>query len=174
MKAGTPTQKLAWRKTQALFFAVAEEYRLRWDYTQQRLYTGLGVPPDEHHAADCSSYAALGANWAMHRTGVYLADPLGRDYNGSGNTGSLLAFVGAYPVNPGKYMVGDYALFGASHAATEHVSICRKAGTTATAIFSSNGHQSWVFERDAPEPITLAHEKARQHLLGVYRHPQLR
>ncbi len=109
----------------------------------------------------------------MHHTGVYLADPLGEHYSGWGFTGSELAYLKPHPVPDGhKYLVGDMAIFGQS-SNTVHTSICRKAGTTVTAIFSSNGHESWVFNQDAPEPISLAAEKAQQHLVGVYRHPQL-
>ena len=56
---------------------------------------------------------------------------------------------------------------------TVHTMICRKAGNDQTAVFSSHGHESWVFQQDSPEPVSLNHAKAAQSLVGVYRHPQL-
>lgn len=168
----TPTQKGRVRTAVTDFCRRSEAARLRWHYTMQRPFHGFGLLPEMYHANDCSGYVSLAFNWAMHRTGIYLTDPLGEFYSGFGNTGSQLAFIDDHPTPEGHYLVGDMAMFGTlSH--TVHTSICRKAGTTNTAIFSSNGHESWVFIRDAPEPITLAHEKAQQHLVGVYRHRAL-
>ena len=167
----TPTQKRRVRLAIADFCERAETARLKWHYTKNRPFGGFGAEPEVYHANDCSGYCGLAFNWAMHKTGVYLPDPLNERYTGWGNTGTQLAFLKSHPV-ASKFLVGDMALFG-SLASTEHTSICRKAGTAATAVFSSNGHESWVFNRDAPEPITLEHEKALQHLVGVYRHSAL-
>lgn len=159
----------------ANYWLRAEAARLHWDYTMQRLFGGFGVPPEQHHANDCSGYVGLGFHWAMHETGIFLPDPLGpeRKYNGSGNTTSMFAIVKGHPTPVGKYLVGDVAFW--THKdnprAIVHVSVCRKAGTTTSAIFSSNGHMSTIFGSDAPEPLTLGSEAVRQHLYGVYRYP---
>ncbi len=168
----TPTQKKHVRDAIANYCARAETARLLWHYSQQRPFTGYGVPPDGHqHVADCSSYCALAFDWAARVAHVYLHSPLDAQ-PGWGYTGTQYAYLAAHQAPVDKYMVGDMAIFGRP-SNTVHTSICRKAGTTTTAVFSSNGHESWVFNQDAPEPITLAHEKAQQHLVGVYRHPAL-
>lgn len=172
VKPLTPTKKTKVRTGIAAYCMAAEEARLKWNYAQIRPYSGIGVDPSQHHVDDCSAYIALVFNWVMHKTGIYLLDPLNENYSGLGNTGTSLAFLKVHPAPADKYLIGDMAIFGTAWH-TVHMSICRKAGTSKTAIFSSNGHESWVFNRDAPEPITLASEKARQNLVGVYRHPQL-
>lgn len=168
----TPTQKGALRRDGADFCVRAEVAREKWAYREIRRYTGIGVAPEEEHEDDCSAYVALDFNWAMHRTGIYIADPLNEHYSGIGNTQTAYEFLKAHEAPVGKYLVLDVAIFGtASH--TVHMSVCRKAGTAKSAVFSSNGHQSWIFDSDAPEPISLEHEKAKQNLVGVYRHPAL-
>jgi hypothetical protein len=168
----TPTQKQKVRKQITAFCSLAEANRLKWDYAQVRPFHGFGAPANVIHVADCSAFISLVFNWAMHETGIYLPDPLDRKYSGLGYTGTELDFLRRHPAPVDKYLVGDMAIFG-TPSNTVHTSICRKAGTTATAIFTSNGHESWIFNRDAPEPISLSHEKALQHLVGVYRHPSL-
>lgn len=168
----TPAQKGQLRAALADFCVRAENARLKWNYAQNRPYTGIGVPPELAHVDDCSAYVALAFNWAMHHTGIYIADPLNEHYNGLGYTGTEYDFLRAHPAPAGKYLIGDCAIFG-SISNTVHTSVCRKAGNVATAIFSSNGHESWIFDRDAPEPISLTHEKAIEGLVGVYRHPAL-
>ncbi len=173
MKALTPTQKQKVRAALTKFCLEAEKYRLNWHYVQQRPFHGYGLPASRYHIADCSAFVSLAWNWAMHETGIYLADPLNEKYSGIGNTDTLFAWLRGYPVSSNHvFLPGDFAEFGfPGH--TVHVSMCRTKGTTNTAIFTSNGHESTIFNADAPEPITLAHEKAQQHLVGVYRHPQL-
>ncbi len=171
-KTLTPTQKSAVRKQIADFCARAEANRLKWNYAQIRPYSGIGVPPELHHVDDCSAYVALAFNWAMHKTGLYLADPLNEHYSGLGYTGTQLAFLAPHQAPVDRYLIGDMPIFG-TLANTVHTSICRKAGTSKTAIFSSNGHENWIFNLDAPEPISLDSEKAQQNLVGVYRHPAL-
>lgn len=168
----TPAQKGAVRRAITDFCIRAEENRLSWHYAQIRPYSGIGVPPEQHHVDDCSAYVALAFNWAMRKTGIFLDDPLNEHYSGWGYTGTQYEFLSHHPAPRDKYLVGDMAIFGWP-SNTVHTSICRKAGTAATSIFSSNGHESWVFNRDAPEPISLTHEKAVSALVGVYRHPAL-
>ena len=112
-----------------------------------------------------SGYLALAFDWAMHQTGVYLASPLGAAH-GWGYTGSQLEWLrqnGRY-APPGKYLVGDMAIYG-TPSNTVHTTICRKAGTAATAIFSSNGNEN------APQPTKLAYHP--DPVVGVFRHPGL-
>ncbi len=167
----TPTQKTNVRKAITDYCKRAEAARLKWHYTQQRPFTGYGVPPEELHAADCSGYVALAFDWASRRTGIVLHSPLD-EAHGWGYTGTEYAYLAAHPAPPEKWLVGDMALFGLP-SNTVHTSICSKAGSTQTAVFSSNGHESWIFSQDAPEPVSLANEKAQQHLVGVFRHPSL-
>jgi hypothetical protein len=168
----TPTQKLAIRKSITSFCLTAETNRLRWSYVEQRPFHGFGVPPDQPHIADCSAYVSLVFNWAMHQTKIYLADPLNEHYSGYGNTDTQYAFVKTHPAPVGAYLVGDMAIFGTPWH-TIHTAICRKAGTAATAILSSNGRGSTIFNQDAPEPITVANASAAQPLVGIFRHPAL-
>jgi hypothetical protein len=133
-----------------------------------RRFFGYMVPPEEWHSNDCSGYVGLGANWSMHKAQVYLLDPLQYHYTGIGNTQSMIR---TNPAPVDRYLVGDWAEWGPNIYRTSHTAVCRKAGTRKTAIFSSNGHESWEFGRDAPNPITIANFP--EHFLGVWRHPQL-
>jgi hypothetical protein len=102
---------------------------------------------------------------------VYLEDPLNGDYRGIGNTETIQAFM-THEVHNNKFLVGDIALWGKNEWDTTHAAICRKAGGAGTAIFMSHGHQSWNFNRDAPNPITLT-KYSNDHFIGVFRHPAL-
>lgn len=168
----TPTQKAKVRREIADFCVRAEGARLKWHYTQQRPFQGFGAAPENRHANDCSGYVGLAFNWAQKRTGVLLHDPLDEDYSGWGYTGTMYEYLKGNLAPVDKYLVGDIAIFG-SRRNTVHTSVCRRKGTAKTSIFSSNGHESWRFDSDAPEPISLASEKAQQNLVGVYRHPKL-
>ena len=167
----SPTQKKNVRSAITDFCVRAEANRLRWMYVEQRPFWGYGQPPEAPHIADCSAYVSLVFNWAMHRTGIYLPDPLGKHYSGIGNTDTEYNFLKSHPAPPGKYLVGDMAIFGTAWH-TIHTAICQKAGGD-NAVFSSNGHGSTIFNRDAPEPVTLAAAKAAQPLVGVFRNQAL-
>lgn len=168
----SPGQKKAFRLQLADFCERAEVAREKWAYRELVPYSGIGVPPEDDHEDDCRAYVACGYWWAMHHSGVYVPDPLNENYRGYGNTQTAYGFLRAHPAPIGKYLVADVAIFGTPFN-TVHMSVCRKRGDDTTAVFSSNGHQSWIFDQDAPEPISLSHEKARQHLVGVYRNPAL-
>ena len=171
VKLLAPTQKAAVRKQIADFCARAENNRLRWTYVEQRPFHGFGQPPEAPHIADCSAYISLAFNWAMHRTGIYLADPLGEHYSGLGYTGTELDFLRAHPAPDAKYLVGDMAIFG-SWSNTIHTAIVKKPGGQ-SAVLSSNGHGSTIFAQDAPEAVTVAAAAAAQPLVGIFRHPAL-
>lgn len=168
----TAQQKGSIRKHITDYTVRAEASRLKWHYTQQRPFHGWMDPPEHHHSNDCSGYVSLAYNWAMHKSGVYLADPLNYHYSGWGYTGSLYEYLKHTPAPVGKYLVGDIALWGPSASDTHHTAICRKAGSKATALFSSNGHESWRFGSDAPNAYTI--NSSSQHLIGVYRHPAMK
>jgi hypothetical protein len=162
----TPTQKAKARAAITDYCARAESHELRWHYTQARPFRGYGVAPEELHANDCSGYVSLVFNWSMHRTGVYLADPLGYHYSGWGYTGSLLAWLALHGKHApaSKYLVGDIALYGATAGMTEHTAVCSKRGNGVTSRWSSHGTEA------GPRSVQLHY---RPDLLSVYRHPAL-
>src|SRR5947209_6834542 len=87
-----PNDKKAFRQELARFCLVAEKYRGRWSYTEQRPYTGLGEAPSGWHYDDCSAYVALAYYWAGRMAGHGVADPLGEHFTGWGNTETAHAF----------------------------------------------------------------------------------
>lgn len=165
-------QKAKVRKAISHYCEVAEINRLRRAYSQHRQILGMGLDPEDRQMDDCSGFDAKAFFWAMHETGIWLPDPLNMRWSGWGYTGTQYEYLKGHPAPVDKYLIGDMAIFGVPWN-TVHTSICRKAGTAATAIFTSHGHQNWIFNQDAPEPISLTHEKAVQYLVGVYRHPSL-
>ena len=166
----TPTQKKAVRDAMVVYCTRAEQYRLNRGYSQRRPVLGYGLPASAVQLDDCSGFVSKVFYKAQQVTKIHLADPLDYHYAGWGNTESMQAYL--VPEAPlDKYRIGDMALWGHNSWDTTHTAICRKAGTSTTAIFTSHGHQSWRFSDDAPEPITL--DKFPEHLIGVYRHPAL-
>jgi hypothetical protein len=109
----------------------AEASEAVWHYDQQRRYTGLGIEPEKSHINDCSSYVCLTYYWAKKVTGLGVPDPSGYAYNGYGNTYDDLD--GHERVTSGNYLVGDLAHYDG------HVTVCRKAGTAYTSVWSSFG-----------------------------------
>ena len=162
----TPTQKLRFREELADFCSLAEAYEYRWSYSQRRPYTGLGVSPTTWHSDDCSSYVALAFWWAGHHSGRAIADPLGEHYSGWGFTGTAYEFLHEHEAPLDKYRIGDVAIYGHSIFSTVHMTVCRKAGTRKSAVFSSHGREA------GPEPRTDVHYHPAP-LLGVFRHPGL-
>lgn len=161
----TPTQKKAFRDEIVSYTKLAEQYESRWSYSQNRPYTGLGKAPQTFHVDDCSSYCALVFYWAMHHTGVVVSDPLGMKYSGYGNTQSAYNYLKVHKAPVDKYRIGDMAIYGTT-SKTVHMTVCRKAGTAATAIWSSFGQQAGP---EARQPLSY-HPAA---VVGVYRHPAL-
>lgn len=161
----TPTQKKAFRDELVRYCLEAERYESRWHYSQNRPYTGLGTAPQTYHLNDCSSYCALAFWWAGHHTAAVAPDPLNYHYSGYGNTQSAYEYLRAHTAPQDKYRVGDMAIYGTS-SRTVHMTVCRKAGTGATAVWSSFGREAGPEGR---QPVTY-HPAP---LLGVYRHPAL-
>lgn len=133
--------RLEWEATQvptsddvraaiAMFCVKAEQSEVKWSYSQRRPYTGVGLPPEQAHVNDCSSYVILAYHWAKTQTGVNVPDPSHYSYNGYGNTWDNLD---GHPRVTSPYQVGDLAHYDG------HVTICRKSGTSTTAVWSSMG-----------------------------------
>ncbi len=159
----TPNEKKEFRAEIVSYTKLAEQYESRWHYTQARPYTGLGKAPQTFHQDDCSSYCALVFYWAAHHTATSVSDPLNYHYSGYGNTQSAYEYLRAHTAPKDKYRIGDMALYGFP-ANTEHMTVCRVAGTGASSKWSS-------FGQEAGPLVTTLHY--RPDLIGVYRHPAL-
>lgn len=163
----TPNQKKEFRAEIVSFTKLAEQYEHRWHYDQRRPFTGIGAAPQTYHVDDCSAYCSLVFYWAARHTqnGVRVADPLDYHYSGYGNTQSAYEYLRAHKAPKDKYRIGDMAIYGTT-SKTVHMTVCRKAGTAQTAIWSSFGQEA------GPEPRQpLGYHPAP--LVGVYRHPAL-
>jgi hypothetical protein len=163
-----PTKKKAVRKAMTDFCTRAEKYEAMWHYSQQRPFGGFGQSPEARHVNDCSGYVGLVFNWAMHKAGVYMADPLNYHYSGYGYTGSMVTWLsenGKKVIEANGYLVGDIAINGHSKSTTSHTFICKKAGSATTALWSSHGNEN------APDSVKLHYHPTP--LVGVWRHPAL-
>lgn len=155
----TPTEKKNAREAITHELVEAETYRDREDYTQKRRYETV-IVPGSHWNGDCSALPPQIFKRVRKLTGIDLADPHGRSYDGYGYTGTLLQHNHQHPVPLGRrFLVGDLAIYGPFWA-TRHVVMCRKAGTAATAVWTSHGSMA------GPLPVRLLY---RGDLLGVYR-----
>ena len=160
-----PNDKKLFRNELAVYCKLAEQYESRWHYTQRRPYSGLGAAPQTYHYNDCSSYVALAFYWAMKHTQVRVGDPLGWKFSGWGNTETAIAYLDAHKAPSDKYRIGDVAIYGTpGNLSTQHMTVCRKAGTKATSVWSSFGQEA------GPEKRPLVTGK---RIIGVYRHPAL-
>lgn len=178
----SPTKKALWRSHLTSAADVAEDFRQRRDYTQQRPYTGLGLPPSEEQEDDCSAYTAKSFFLANKKTGLSVRDPLGAGFNRSGNTDTCYSFMtrgGGKRLdvsNPKTiFFPGDVAIFDNPYTGrrTDHMMFCSHKGTNKTAKWSSHGHESSVFYRDAPEEVTLFYARSVFTIAGVFRPTEL-
>jgi hypothetical protein len=135
------------------FCNAAETAEAVWTYNQQRPYTGIGRAPNLPHVNDCSSYVILAYHWAKTQTALNVSDPSGHNYDGYGNTWDNLD--GHQKVSS-NYLVGDLAHYDG------HVTICRKPGSSSTAVWSSMGSDA------GPDARALHY---RDDLLFVVRPP---
>jgi hypothetical protein len=159
----SPNAKKEFRKELVWFCLQAESFESRWGYSQRRPYSGLGAAPQTWHTDDCSAYVALCFYWAMRHSLHAVSDPLNCHFSGIGNTQTAIAFLENHRAPAEKYRVGDMAIYG-SRWDTKHITICRKAGTSATSTWSSMGSDA------GPRTEALRY---RSDLVGVYRHPAL-
>lgn len=157
----TPDEKKQARSLIAKFLRLSEQYRARISYSQARPFT-VAVYPDQGYKGDCSSYVTQAFYYAWDiLDGVPLHDPNGKvEYDGYGWTGTLLATNHGHRVPlDRKFFVGDLAIYG-SFFNTKHVTVCRKNGLLADAVFSSHGSSA------GPVPTRVSY---RSDLVGVYR-----
>jgi len=162
----SPTKKKKLRKAMAAFCVLAESNERRWHYSQSRPITGYGLPASSYHVADCSGYVALVFDHAVHTAGAFLVSPLGSPH-GWGYTGTELDFLRAHGkrvVEANGYLVGDLAVYGQRGSDGSHTTVCRKAGSASTSVWSSHGSER------GPVPVKLNY---RDDLLGCWRHPGL-
>lgn len=157
----SPNEKRDARRLIAKFLRLSEQYKNRISYSQARPFKVM-VYPDQGYRGDCSSYVTQAFAYAWDiLDGVPLHDPNGRvEYDGYGWTGTLLATNHGHRVPlDRRFFVGDLAIFG-SFFNTKHVTVCRKGGMEADAVFSSHGTEA------GPLPTRLRY---RPDLVGVYR-----
>lgn len=157
----TPNEKRDARKLIAKFLRLSEQNRAKITYTQARPFKVM-VYPDQGYRGDCSSYVTQAFAYAWDiLDGVPLHDPNGPvEYDGYGWTGTLLATNHGHRVPlDRRFFVGDLAIYG-SFFNTKHVTVCRKNGLLADAVFSSHGSES------GPKATRVSY---RNDLVGVYR-----
>lgn len=170
----SPTGKQKWRAQARIYMVTAEAYRLNRGYSQRRRVLGYGLSPKADQLDDCSGYLSKIVFWTNAHTpsGIHVGDPLNDHFSGIGNTESIQAYLDPRFEAHGKIQIGDIALWGPNDFNTSHTAMCQKAGTMRTAEFSSHGHQSWRFSADAPETIVVPNFP--EHLIGIFRLPELR
>jgi hypothetical protein len=142
------------REAIADFCERAERNENAWHYSQNR---PVKVDVDPSHpsvTSDCSGYCIQAYHYAKRMTGLPIPDPAKQGFSGYGNTDLYLN--DHQQVGNGRYEVGDLAHYRG------HVTICRKAGTADTAIFSSHGQEA------GPYPVGLYY---RSGLREVVRPP---
>lgn len=129
----------------ALYLRDCEQNASRIHYRQQRPMTSLGDDPGSGFYGDCSELVVAACFWARLKSDVHIPDPSGYGYAGYGNSDSL------YQQNRwrslpwgGSFETGDIAIYGPAFR-TRHVTICRAAGSAATAIFTSHGSEAGPF-----------------------------
>jgi hypothetical protein len=123
------------------FLREAEAYAAIEHYFQRRPMMTLGRAPHRGGYNDCSELATDALYWPRIAVGVFTPDPNGRAFDGWGNTDTLYATNKIRTVRSGAYEIGDLAIFGPAYK-TRHVTICRSPGSSATAIFTSNGSEA--------------------------------
>jgi hypothetical protein len=173
----TPTEKQIWRSHLTAAADVAEHYRTRRGYSQARLYGGLGLPPSEHQEDDCSAYTAKSFKLANNHSRLKVPDPLGENFNRSGNTDTAYHYlkdIGGKKIvvtNAVIFFPGDVAIFDNPHTGrpTDHMMFCSHKGNRSYSRWSSHGHESTVFDRDAPEQVSLFYASRMLTLKAVFR-----
>lgn len=137
-----PNQKLAARDLIRRYLERAEANKENIHYDQFRPMNHLGKSPSSTFTCDCSGYVPAAFRWADLHLNFVLHDPHGNNYNGYGNTATLLSnnYRRRVPLNR-KFFVGDMAIYGPSLLKTAHVAICRKDGYVDESVWSSHGSE---------------------------------
>ena len=158
----TPEEKA--RDSIAEYLRRCEDSRQSIHYLQQRPCRSFGRTPENGFYGDCSELAIAACYWSRLHSGVHVPDPSGYGFAGYGNSDSLYAYNRSRRIPlGGPYEVGDIAVYGPWYR-TKHVTICRRAGNTQSAIFTSHGSEI------GPYATSVLY---RGDLLGVVR-PRLR
>jgi hypothetical protein len=122
------------RKALTEFCLLAEANEDAWHYRQARPVDVTVDPGASYIWSDCSGFVIQAYHWAMQKSGLVVPDPSKQGWSGYGNTEW---YEDDHPsVLSGYYRVGDLAHYSG------HVTICRKAGTTTSGIFSSHGQEA--------------------------------
>jgi hypothetical protein len=142
------------RKALTEFCLAAERNEDAWHYRQARPVDVTVSPSASYIWSDCSGFVIQAYHWAMEKSGLTVPDPSKQGWTGYGNTDY---YEDDHPsVLSGSYRVGDLAHYSG------HVTICRKAGTSSTAIFTSHGQEA------GPVPTSLYY---RSDLRKIVRPP---
>src|SRR5574337_859331 len=124
-----PSQKKHFRQQAARFMLVAEKYRARWHYSQQRPGVGYSVSPSAENWADCSFFVSRVFYFAGVHAQAPVQDPLNMHYSGYGNTESIYAWIKTHHAPKDKYRVGDIARYLEDEWWHHHVTCCVIEGT---------------------------------------------
>lgn len=135
----TPIQKV--HNELGDFLAEMEAYGTIWHYLQRRPFSTLGRSPHRGGYSDCSEMVAAACYYVRLAVGIFTPDPNGRGYDGYGNSDTLYAVNRHRTVTNGSYEVGDVGVYGLAYR-TRHVTMCRVPGSSASAIFTSNGSEA--------------------------------
>lgn len=142
------------------FCLKAEANEDAWHYSQARPIDVSVNPSASYVRSDCSGYVIQSYYAARVKTGLNVPDPAKQGWSGYGNTRE---YEDDHPtVGNGQYLVGDLAHYGVS--SSSHVALCRRAGTSSTAVWSSHGTEA------GPVPVSLFYGPP---LLKVVRPPLL-
>src|SRR6267154_4353970 len=107
----TPIQKKKVRAVISDYCLRSEVNRLKRHYSQHRPIEGYGLEPEQLQSDDCSGFESKVFFYVMHKTHIYLLDPLD-ERHGWGYTGSQYEYLKHTPAPKDKYLVGDMAIFG--------------------------------------------------------------
>lgn len=129
------------RKLITEFCQKAEANEDNWHYSQNRPIDISVDPSASSVNSDCSGLVIQAYNYAKRKSGLAVPDPAKQGWSGFGNTD---LYEDDHPtVSNGSYLVGDLAHYKG------HVCICRKAGNSSSAIWTSHGQEA------GPDPVNL-------------------
>lgn len=113
------------------FCLLARRNEDAWHYNRRRPFIVYVNPSGAYIVSDCSGFVVEAYAYAKKKTGLPVPDPAKQGWSGYGNTDE---YEDEHPhVTNGNYRVGDLAHYNG------HVTICHRAGTDTTAMFTSHG-----------------------------------